>query len=164
MRYQKQPCKLRVIYTLAEMRVAETTVAETRIAEMWVAEMWVAEMKFAEMKPAETRLVKAKFVKVELTKTKVVKTGLNLLLARMANLVKPVTLWMKLVDANTFQPAIKYAFASTVSNNLLSYNKKLTYSSAGGAIEFANPGPVTNQPIIAHKIRRAYQAYGTPIP
>jgi hypothetical protein len=91
----------------------------------------------------------------------------------------PITLGMKLVDANTFQPAIKYAFASTVSNNLLSsYNKlarkqitepmqmvkKLTYSSAGGAIEFANPGPVTNQLIIAHKIRRAYQAYGTPIP
>ena len=90
----------------------------------------------------------------------------------------PITLGMKLVDANTFQPAIKYAFASTVLNILLSYNKsarkqitepmqmvkKLAYSSAGGAIEFANPGPVTNQPIIAHKIRRAYQAYGTPIP
>ena len=103
---------------------------------------------------------------MQLTKTKVV------------NMVMPITLGMKLVDANTFQPAIKYAFASTVSNNLLSYNKlarkqitepmqmvkKLTYSSAGGAIEFVNPRPVTNQLIIAHKIRRAYQAYGTPIP
>ena len=34
--------------------------------------------------------------------------------------------------------------------------KKLAYSLAGGAIEFANPGAVTNQPIIAHEIRRAY--------
>ena len=65
--------------------------------------MWVAEMK-----PVETRLVKAKVAKVELTKTKVVETGLNLLLTRMANLVKPVTLWMKLVDANTIQPAMKH--------------------------------------------------------
>jgi hypothetical protein len=74
------------------------------------------------MKPAETRLVKAKVAKVELTKTKVVETGLNLLLTRMANLVKPVTLKMKLVDAKTIHPAIKHAFASTGSNNLLSYN------------------------------------------
>ncbi len=83
MRYQKQPCRLRVIQSLAEKRVAETRVAE--------------------MKPAETRLVKANVVKVEPTKTKVVKTGLNLLLTRMANLVKPVTLWLKLVDANTIR-------------------------------------------------------------
>jgi hypothetical protein len=36
--------------------------------------------------------------------------------------VKPVALGMKLVDAKTIHPAIKYAFASTGSNNLLSYN------------------------------------------
>ncbi len=94
------------------MRLAETRVAETRVAETRFAEMRVAEMRVAEMKPAETRLVKAKVAKVELTKTKVV------------NVVMPITLGMKLVDANTFQPAIKYAFASTVSNNLLSYNKR----------------------------------------
>ena len=70
--------------------------------------MRVAEMRVAEMKPAETKLVKAKVVKVKLTKTKVVKTGLNLLLTRMANLVKPGTLWMKLVDANTIQPPIRH--------------------------------------------------------
>ncbi len=75
---------------------------------MWVAKMRVAEMKVAEMKPAETRLVKAKVAKVELTKSKVVKTGLSLLLTRMANLVKPVTLGMKLVDANIIQPAMKH--------------------------------------------------------
>ena len=80
------------------MRVAETRVAETRVAEMRVAEM----------KPAETRLVKSKVAKVELTKTKVVETGLNLLLTRMSNLVKPGTLWMMLVDANTIQPAMKH--------------------------------------------------------
>ncbi len=39
-----------------------------------------------------------------------------------ANVVKPVTLGMKLVYVNTIQPAIKYAFASTGSNNSLSYN------------------------------------------
>ena len=39
-----------------------------------------------------------------------------------ANVVKPVALGMKLVDAKTIHPAIKYAFASTGSNNLLSYN------------------------------------------
>ena len=36
------------------------------------------------------------------------------------------------------------------------WSKKLAYSSAGGAIEYANPGPVTNQLIIAHEVRRAY--------
>ena len=81
---------------------------ETRVAETRVAETRVAEMRVAEMKPAETRLVKAKVAKVELTKTKVVETGLNLLLTRMANLVKPVTLWMELVDANTIQPVMKH--------------------------------------------------------
>jgi hypothetical protein len=65
-------------------------------------------MRVAEMRVAETRLVKAKVAKVELTKTKVVKNGLNLLLTRMANLVKPDTLWMKLVDANTIQPAMTH--------------------------------------------------------
>ena len=75
--------------------------------------MRVAKMMVAEMKPAKTRLVKAEVVKakvakVESTKTKVVETGLNLLLTRMSNLVKPGTLWMMLVDANTIQPAIKH--------------------------------------------------------
>ncbi len=78
------------------------------VAEMRVAEMWVAEMTVAEMRVAERRLVKAKVAKVELTKTKVVKTGLNLLLTRKTNVVKPVTLGMELVDANTIQPAMKH--------------------------------------------------------
>ena len=94
------------------------------------------------------------------------------------NLVKFVALGMKLFNADTIQPAMKYAFASTVSENLSSYNtrerkqiaeamkmsEKLAYPSAGRAIEFINSGAMNDLPVSAHDVARAYEAYGTPIP
>ena len=73
---------------------------------------------------------------------------------------------------------MKYAFASTVSENLKSYNayqrkkiseamkmaEKLAYPSAGKAIEFINSGSMNDIPLTAHDVARAYEAYGTPIP
>ncbi len=40
------------------------------------------------------------------------------------NVVRFVALGMKLFNADIIQPAMKYAFASTVSENLLSYNNR----------------------------------------
>jgi len=94
------------------------------------------------------------------------------------NFVKFVALGTRLVNADVMQPSMKYAFASTVSENLKSYNshqrkkiaeamklaEKLAYPSAGKAIEFVNSGSMNDVPITAQDIARAYEAYGTPIP
>ena len=94
------------------------------------------------------------------------------------NLVKFVALGRRLVYADIIQPSMKYAFASTVSENLKSYNsherkkigeamkmaEKLAYPSAGRAIEFINAGAMNDVPVTAHDVARAYEAYGTPIP
>jgi hypothetical protein len=85
---------------------------------------------------------------------------------------------MRLVNADTIQPAMKYAFATTVAENLQSYSgrerkqiaeamkmaEKLAYPSAGKAIEFINSGSMNDIPITAHDVARAYEVYGTPIP
>jgi hypothetical protein len=92
--------------------------------------------------------------------------------------VRFVALGMQLFNADNIQPAIKYAFLSTVSENLLSYNnrerkqiteamkmsEKLAYPSAGRAIEFINSGSMNDLPVSAHDVARAYEVYGTPMP
>ncbi len=94
-----------------------------------------------------------------------------------AHSVKFVALGMRLVNADTIQPAMKYAFATTVAENLQSYSsrerkqigeamnmaEKLAYPSAGKAIEFVNSGSVNDIPVTAHDVARAYEVYGTPI-
>jgi hypothetical protein len=92
--------------------------------------------------------------------------------------VKFVALGMRLVNADIIQPSMKYAFASTVSENLMSYNthqrkkiteamkvaEKLAYPSAEKAIEFINSGCMNDISVTAHDVARAYKTYGTPIP
>ncbi len=92
--------------------------------------------------------------------------------------MKFVALGMRLVYADIIQPSMKYAFASTVSENLMSYNthqrkkiteamkmaEKLAYPSAGKAIEFINSGSMNDVPVTAQDVARAYEAYDTPIP
>jgi hypothetical protein len=83
---------------------------------------------------------------------------------------------MRLVNADIIQPAMKYALASTVSQNLISNNphqrkkiteamklaEKLAYPSAAKAIEFINSGSMNDVPVTAQDV--ANEAYGTPIP
>ena len=92
--------------------------------------------------------------------------------------MKFVALGMRLVNADIIQPAMKYALASTVSENLMSYDthqrkkiteamkmaEKLAYPSAGKAIEFINSGAMNDLPVTAQDVARVYEAYGTPIP
>jgi hypothetical protein len=136
--------------------VDETRVEKTRVAKVGPGVLDVAKIRVAEVR-AETNPDNDQ--------------------DENTNSVKFVALGMRLINADIIQPAMKYAFATTVTENLRSYNsrerkqiaeamkmaEKLAYPSAGKTMEFINLGSMNDIPVTAHDVARAYEAYGTPI-